>query len=422
MAPPTTASLRPLPDCLDAQTPIAVRTIDLETDLRELQLPASVSGRAYRTLLALIRNDRHPLGWMTFPVSDDGTVDLTADAKRPLPRRAPRPTEARSHKQAQPQRDDPPPTLSVVVTTCADVARVMRCIDAILACEHEVLEIVVVENRPILSRLQRALDDRFSGDQRIRYVEEHRRGLSRARNAGLYAARGEFVAFTDDDILVDEAWACAIADAFQRSAMVDCITGPILPLELETDSQVLVERFASFGKGFEQRTYSMAAPPVDQPLFPYTAGYFGSGANMAFRASALRRLGGFDPALGAGTSSRAGEDLDVCIRLLHAGGELLYEPRAIVSHRHPDTTARLRGQVFGYGVGLGAMLFKQLLLGPQRSSILARAPQGVRYFTDPRSRKNISRGSVFPRALSRLERIGLAWGPCAYLASRWVYR
>jgi GT2 family glycosyltransferase len=397
-----------LPECLDGGAPLAVRLIDIDHRATEFRLSVDGDRGPYRRLLALIRNNGRPLGWVALPVARDGTaslaglvdsVDLTSEPPASL----------------APATGAP---LSVVVTTCADADAVVRCVDGILACADEQVEIVVVENRPILSRVERRLSDHYGDDQRVRYVEEHDRGLSRARNAGLRAARGDLVAFTDDDILVDHAWLSAIRTGFALSPDIDCVTGLILPCELETPAQVLVERFASFGKGFARRIYSLDDPPADQPLFPYTAGYFGSGANMAFRTASIRRLGGFDPMLGAGTGTRGGEDLDICIRLLQAGGRLAYEPGAIVWHRHPDTGARLRRQVFGYGMGLGAMLSKHIITGPDRWSIASRAPEGIRYFTDPDSRKNAARGAVFPRNLSRLERLGVICGPSAYLTTR----
>ena len=63
-------------ECLDGQTPVAVRTIDLEQCPSELQLPLSSGGHAYRQLLVLVRQDGYPLGWRSFPVSPDGTVSL----------------------------------------------------------------------------------------------------------------------------------------------------------------------------------------------------------------------------------------------------------------------------------------------------------------------------------------------------------
>jgi hypothetical protein len=64
------------------------------------------------------------------------------------------------------------------------------------------------------------------------------------------------------------------------------------------------------------------------------------------------------------------------------------------------------------------MLSKHLLTGPNRWAIISRAPQGIHYYTDPKSRKNAMRDMTFPRNLNRLERTGLLYGPIAYLASR----
>jgi O-antigen biosynthesis protein len=424
-----------LSECLDGgQVPIAVRPLDVESDLDMLRLPLSRSGEPYSRLLVLLRRAGRPLGWIALPVPADGAVSLAALAEvfgppaenlggavgnGPLAE-----TPAGAVGELGVSRGDPPAKsvteqlLSIVVATCADVELTLRCVEAIQSRAGGPYEVIVVENRPARSTVERALRERFGGDARVRYVEEEQPGLACARNAGLRVARGELVAFTDDDVLIDSAWVPAIRSAFAATPEVGCVTGLIVPLELETPSQLLIERFASYGKGFHPRIYSLEQPPPDQPLFPYTAGYFGSGANMAFKTAVLRDLGGFDPVLGTGTPARGGEDLDICIRVLIGGGRLAYEPRAIVWHRHPDTGAHLRRRAFDYGAALGAMLTKQVLVGPNRWAIVSRVPQGIRYYTDPESRKNAARGSVFPRSLAILERAGLLYGPIAYLTSR----
>jgi O-antigen biosynthesis protein len=400
-----------LSEHLNGYVPLAVRVIDVEHRVDHLNLLPSHSGKPYRTLVALLRRNGDPIGWTALPVSPDGRVSLDALPGRGGPvTRADDPSDRTRRKNSQ-------PLLSVVVTTCANVECVLRCVERLRSSAAGPFELLVVENRPEHSTVGVELGRQFRGDERIRYVEERQRGLSRARNAGLRAARGELVAFIDDDILVDEAWMGALRSGFDE-AEADCVTGLILPLELETRAQVLVERFSSFGKGFLRRTYSADLPPEDQPLFPYTAGYFGSGANMAFRTDVARSLGGFDPALGAGTAARAGEDLDMCIRLLQAGGRLVYEPRAIVWHRHQDTHSRLRAQVFSYGVGLGAMLTKQLARGPQRLALIRYFPSALKYLLDPGSRKNAGKGNDFPGKLEALELLGLLLGPLAYVSSR----
>jgi GT2 family glycosyltransferase len=455
-------------ECLGGETPVAVRLIDLEQGASELRLPASGSGNPYRRLLVLVRRGGYPVGWAALPVSPDGTVSLDALAAvlppaagshhspgelvdppletptvatnghglpssgltperpgRPRGESTPEglPRKPTPEGPSRPPRSTAPahaaqPLVSVVVATCANAESAVRCAETIQANAGGPCEVIVVENRPGRSTVARALRERFGDDERVRYVEEHRPGLASARNAGLRAARGEIVAFTDDDVLADPAWLPAVRAAFAAAPEVGCVTGLILPLELETPAQILLERFAGYGKGFRPRIYSLDEPPPDQPLFPYTAGYFGSGANMAFRTGVLRDLGGFDPVLGTGTPARGCEDLDICIRVLHAGSRLAYEPRAIVWHRHPDTHAGLRRRAFDYGAALGAMLTKHILTGPNRWAIVSRVPQGIRYYTDPKSRKNATRGPVFPRSLTGLERAGLLYGPLAYLASR----
>jgi GT2 family glycosyltransferase len=180
----------------------------------------------------------------------------------------------------------------------------------------------------------------------------------------------------------------------------------------------MLEQFARFGKGFDAAIFDLAQRPANDPLFPYASGQFGSGANMALRAEFARSIRGFDPHLGTGTPSHGGEDLDLCIRVLMAGGRIAYEPAAIVFHQHPDGAQRLRRQAFRYGVGLSAMLTKQLTVGAHRRDLLRAVPAGVRYLRNPASPKHAAKHHDFPVSLERLERLGMACGPLAYLKSR----
>jgi O-antigen biosynthesis protein len=311
------------------------------------------------------------------------------------------------------------PLFSVVVPTCADAVAAVRCVKTIRDQARDPLEVIVVENRPTESAVREALTGAFGRDPTVRYVEEQRPGLSRARNAGLAAAGGSIVAFVDDDIVVDHGWLDALRDAFATYPGAACVTGLIEPLELGTRAQSLLEQHATYAKGTARRVYRLDFPPDDVPLFPYTAGHFGSGANMAFRRDALLGLGGFDPRLGAGTHTRGGEDLDICIRLILSGQTLVYEPRAIVRHRHLDSERLLYRKVFSYGIGLGALIAKHVTSGPNRAELIRLIPAGVRYLLARGSRKNAMKGRDFPRRLDLIEWTGLALGPVAYMRSGW---
>jgi GT2 family glycosyltransferase len=388
--------------------PAAFRVVDLEQPVEDMNITLS-DGRACRTLVGLVRRDGRLVTTLTIGLDSEGRV--SAPALEAALARVPAEICNGSQSSLQTLRR---PGLSVIVATCANAARTVRCVGALLACGYEDLDVIVVENRPARSRVEAALAAAFPSEERVRVIAVPRPGLSAARNAGIAQARGEIVAFIDDDVVVDGRWAHTVTRAFDDQS-VACVTGLIMPLSLGTTAQALFDEFAGFGKGLQSRTFELGAEPR-APLFPYAAGAFGSGANTAIRTSIARAMGGFETKLGAGTAARGGEDLDLYVRLLLRGKRLVYEPSAIVFHEHPADSAGVRERAFGYGVGLTAMLTRQLVTGP-RLRLLRAIPAGMRYALDPTSRKNASRSNSYPWTLTALERLGMAFGPVAYALS-----
>jgi GT2 family glycosyltransferase len=388
----------------ERRAPVAVRIVELDN---AADLDLTRDGEPYHGALLIGLRDGAPVGTASTPLA--GGPRLAAATIAALFAEAP------AGRGPEPAPRAPLPTVSVVVTTCAQEQSTAEAVESVLACDLAPLEVIVVENRPAHSRVAAMIRERFAGEQRVRCVEEPHVGLSSARNAGLWAAEGDVVAFTDDDVIVDHRWIGRIARAFAEQPDAACVTGLIIPGDLNTPTQVLMEQFAGFGKGFERRVHHLRAP--SSPLAPFAAGEFGSGACTALRREAGRALGGFDPALGAGTASRGGEDLDLFVRVLLAGHALVYEPAAMLSHRHPDEDRRLRSEIFGYGVGLVAMITKQALDG-QALAIARRVPLALRHLRDPASRKNVRKAPDYPRSFDWIERAGMLVGPFAYLRSR----
>jgi GT2 family glycosyltransferase len=253
-------------------------------------------------------------------------------------------------------------------------------------------------------------------------VREDRPGLARAHNHGLEHVTTDLVAFTDDDVVADPGWVGHLVAAFARDPAVGCVTGLILPLELETPAQEWMEQYSGFSKGLEAKVFD-ATSRDHGPLFPYAAGSFGSGANMAFRTDVLRAIHGFDPALGAGTTAKGGDDLAAFFDVIAAGYAVAYEPAAVVHHRHHRTFAALRDQTFGYGAGLTAYLTKTVLDRPARAvDMVLRAPRALHHALSPRSAKNERLPADTPPTLVRRERLGMLAGPGLYLRSRWEAR
>ncbi|MEV5490577.1 glycosyltransferase family A protein [Streptomyces bobili] len=327
------------------------------------------------------------------------------------------------------------PFTSVVIATRERADRLAHALDSMLAQDHPDFEIVVIDNAPVTDATRVLVERKYA--ERVRYVTEPVPGLAVAHNTGLAAARGDVVAFTDDDVVADPRWLTELTAPFAADPGLGCATGLILPARLRTPAQVLLESHGGFAKGFTPRTYDPAGPPADEPLFPFTAGRFGSGANMAFRTGVLRAVGGFDPATGAGTLARGGDDLYGFVRVLAQGHRLHYTPRALVWHHHRETWQDLETQAYGYGAGLTAYLTAILVNRPALlPAFLARLPRGLahaRTLTAVRDSEGAAgaagapgghddRGHPWPRRLSRLQRKGMVYGPVGYLRARRALR
>jgi len=123
--------------------------------------------------------------------------------------------------------------------------------------------------------------------------------------------------------------------------------------------------------------------------------------------------------LGAGTPAHGGEDLDAYLEVICAGHQLVYEPRALVWHRHRPDLPGLSQQIHRYGIGLSAALIRRFVTRPEeRREIIRRLPAGLGYALHPRSAKNTGKRSGYPVQLTMLELAGMLRGPIAYALAR----
>ena len=92
---------------------------------------------------------------------------------------------------------------SVIVCTRDRVARLASCLEAVVAQDYPDFEVIVVDNAPAGTEVADLVASR-AWPVPVRRIVEPRPGLSWARNAGLRAAMGDFVAYLDDDERPDE--------------------------------------------------------------------------------------------------------------------------------------------------------------------------------------------------------------------------
>jgi glycosyltransferase involved in cell wall biosynthesis len=199
-----------------------------------------------------------------------------------------------------------------------------------------------------------------------------------ARNRALDEARGEWIAFVDDDVRVDRWWLDGLAAALREHPDAAAVTGLVLPAELQTDAQIRFERRGGFGRGYEQRRWDGRHGPGNR-LHPLGAGVFGAGCNMAFDVAVMRAIGGFDEALDTGPPLPGGGDLDAFYQVLHAGHVLVYQPEMAVFHRHRRAMDELRRQYWSWGTGFAAYLGARLAAPGERGQVLRMVAWWLRY-------------------------------------------
>jgi glycosyltransferase involved in cell wall biosynthesis len=215
-------------------------------------------------------------------------------------------------------------TLSVVICTWnrADLlAQTLRQMAAARVPAGLRWELVVIDNASP-DHTPRVLAD---APLPLRAVREPRQGLSHARNRGLDETTGDWLAFTDDDVLVDENWLAELAAGVGRHPEAAVVGGPVEPWFPHPPDPELAEAFPALGYGF----VSVDHGPAERELTP-TEGI--RGANFAVRRAAV---GGnrFDPKFGrAGAVQGLFEETDFVNRLRDAGGTVWWLPAVRLRH------------------------------------------------------------------------------------------
>jgi GT2 family glycosyltransferase len=423
-------------------TPTRIMVVDLERPLPSIDVGSTPAGEPYQAAEVLVRLHARPLGMLKVDLAGGMTIPQLEvlverrwgdTIRRHLKADEEAPREIAASEVAGDAWNScvlrsaaSPPYVSVIVPTYRRPTDLARCVDSILATRYPRLEVIVVDNGPQEPQTAAMVAERYAADHRVRYLSEWMPGASRARNLGVREANGEIIAFADDDIVVDRHWVAALAHALITNPDVDCVTGLVIPAALDTPVHLWFEQFAGFNRGYDQRVFDLGDRRGDTLLYPYTAGGFGGLGNSAFRRSALRQPDAFDVTLGPGTPAYGAEDQDAFVALLRAGGRLLYEPAALVRHRHREEYGDLRWQVFTYAAGQTAA-FVHWALNDRAIAmeLIRRIPDVLPLaFGTPRPRVSpVALTDGCRQELKWLERMGYVYGPIAYArALRWRRR
>ncbi len=210
----------------------------------------------------------------------------------------------------------------------------------------------------------------FASRLPLRFGRESRLGLAHARNAAVDLARGEFIAWTDDDVLVEPDWLGAYAAALDDDPAAHFLGGPILPwfdgkppAWLEAALPRIGNAFALLDLGPEPFAFD-AARDGEPFRHPY-------GANFVVRTEAQRRHR-FDPRFGRrGRAGALGEEADVLRRIAAEGGAGYWVPRARVRHWIPKHR-QTRGYLVQYYRMAGLTQSRRLNLAARHALLFGR--------------------------------------------------
>lgn len=217
---------------------------------------------------------------------------------------------------------------SVIVCTynrCESLADTLAAIANLRVPDGFQWELIVVDNNSRDATKSTVEHLRLSlPGLRMRYMFQQQQGLSHARNLGLSAASGEFVVFTDDDVIPDPEWLEQLVNGM-RQYRCAAAGGFIEPLWQGKPPAWLTERFYGF---LALRTDHEGPKEVCvEHEMPF-------GANLAFERRMFETIGVFNPDLGRkGNTLAGGEEIDVLMRVVRHGGRVMYFPHARVRHK-----------------------------------------------------------------------------------------
>jgi len=219
---------------------------------------------------------------------------------------------------------------SVVVPAYNAAATLSDCLRSLCSqdAQNDRSELIVVDDA---SRDATAAIARSFG---VRTIHRKHAGAGAARNAGLAAARGEWIAFTDADCIPARSWLralnAAVALARTQEQPIGA-AGKTVGFESHTDAA----RFCNLAGSLDAQHY------LSHPKFP-----FAPSSNLMYRRSVLEEVGGFDERY------VSYEACDLHCRILkNHPGPFVYEPRALVFHRHRSDWKAYFRQQYSYGIG-----------------------------------------------------------------------
>ncbi len=213
------------------------------------------------------------------------------------------------------------PFVSIIVVTLArDIRDLKECLSSLLAQTYDKIEILVVVDEPS-REIRKLLNQSLNRYQIKVFFNDNVVGISRARNIGITEAKGDIVAFIDDDAVAFNDWVENFVKCYDCD--IAAVGGRILPKN----------------PPFHKILLALNEDPGDaEKLVDYI-----NGCNMSFRKSVLlENL--FNPSIDYGN-----DETELALRLVDKGYVIKYCPKAVVKHDSSKSWKNLIWKHFKFG-------------------------------------------------------------------------
>lgn len=235
---------------------------------------------------------------------------------------------------------------SVIVCTRNRSASTKETLEALSKLDCPDYEILVVDNSADMEKEKIAEAAAMFG---ARYIYESRRGLNVARNNGISHAAGDIIAFTDDDCLPEKNWLKFTLQNFSDPSVWACtarivqhtregasdLFEEVAGQDLGDTKRIFTGQDVRFGVGFLMANVRKVFDKHMKSSAPVPFG-IGHGSGMTFRKEVFEKggCGLFDERFGSGASLGGCDDIEMLYRVLKSGHSVIYEPTAVVRHKH----------------------------------------------------------------------------------------
>ncbi|MEL6158189.1 MAG: glycosyltransferase [Cyanobacteria bacterium J06627_32] len=294
------------------------------------------------------------------------------------------------------------PLISAIICTHNREQYLGAAIDSLLAQTIENYEIIVVDNASTDGTAGIAKSREHHSN--MRYIYEPKLGLSVARNCGAQAAKGEILAYLDDDAEASQGWLEALLAVFAQHEKV-AIAGGKVTLIWPPNAQPPAWLSDDLSSGLGAYDLGNELVYIEQPsLTP-------RGLNYAVRKSFLEAVGGFDPNLGrVGKNLLSNEEQQLTRMALDRGLQVAYVPAAIAAHN--VAPARMKPGWF-----LSRSWWQGISESYREQSSGKAGVKQLRYGGERLLRGLYKTVKYIHRPAQRFENFAYAYGQVAYLGS-----